>query len=287
MNLPRGCTSVALGLLIAIAVTGAKAQPQPPSAVSGAASGQAQPASSAAQSPLLVRVEQAGPIKLEQGSPKAWWDSLIAPVISALTALAGAFIGGSIAQRSSAATINQKANEAEVKEIRAKLDTFFGPFSVRLAEGRLLADDLRDRQPDKTTFRTLIKLLDPSWLPNLSPADRTIVTKIVENGHSLIALIRNSAGGVDPALSPYLARAATHFTMLKLAKDGKLENDASRFERYVFPKELDRVLALEVARLTDRANALQSKPTVAHGPMASLKIPEDLALPEWPSPERV
>jgi len=166
-----------------------------------------------------------------------------------------------------------------VKEIRTKLDGFYGPFVQRLEEGRLLANELRDRQPDKSTFRMLIKLLDPGWLKGTSPADRTIATEIVENGQILIALIRDKAGAVDPAISPYLARAATHFTVLKLAKDGALENDPQRFDRYVFPKELDEVLQLEVARLTNRANALQSKPTAAHGPMASLAIPMNLALP--------
>jgi hypothetical protein len=285
MRLSREHISFVLGLLLfALALTCAKAQPAP--AASGSVRTSALPASAAAPSPLLVRVEQAGPIKLEQGSPKAWWESLLAPVISALTALAGAFIGGSIAQRSSAATINQKANEAEVKDIRTKLDTFYGPFVQRLEEGRLLANELRDRQPDKGKFRTLIKLLDPDWLKHTSPADRTIVTEIVQNGQSLIGLIRDKAGAVDPALSSYLARAATHFTVLKLAKDGALENDPARFERYVFPKQLDDVLELEVKRLTKRANELQSKPTKAHGPMASLVIPKSLALPDWPSPVR-
>lgn len=284
MRVSRECFTFVLALLFALALTCAKAQPA--TDASGSARTTALPASAAAPSPLLVRVEQAGPIKLDQGPPKAWWESLLAPVLSALTALAGAFIGGSIAQRSSAATINQKANEVEAKEIRTKLDTFYGPFVQRLEEGRLLANELRDRQPDKGTFRTLIKLLDPDWLKNASPADRTIVTEIVENGQSLIGLIRDKAGAVDPALSPYLARAATHFTVLKLAKDGALENDPARFERYVFPKQLDDVLSLEVTRLTKRANELQSKPTRAHGPMASLTIPKNLELPDWPNPVR-
>jgi hypothetical protein len=284
MRVSREHFSFVLGLLFALALTCAKAQPA--LAASGSARTTALPASAATPSPLLVRVEQAEPIKLEQGPPKPWWDPLVAPAISALSALAGALIGGGIAQRSSAATINQKANEAEVKEIRTKLDTFYGPFVQRLEEGRLLANELRDRQPDKGTFRTLIKLLDPDWLKNASPADRTIVTEIVENGQSLIGLIRDKAGAVDPALSPYLARAATHFTVLKLAKDGALENDPTRFERYVFPKQLDEVLELEVTRLTGRANELQSKPTKAHGPLASLVIPKGLALPDWPSPVR-
>lgn len=285
MRSSREHISFVVGLLFALSLTCSNAQPAP--VASGNAHAAALPASAGAQSSLLVRVEQVGPIKLEQAPPKAWWDSLLAPVISALTALAGAFIGGSIAQRSNASTINQKANEVEAKEIRTKLDTFYGPFVQRLEEGRLLANELRDRQPDKGTFRTLIKLLDPDWLKNASPADRTIVAEIVENGKSLIGLIRDKAGAVDPALSPYLARAATHFTVLKLAKDGALENDPARFERYVFPKQLDDVLSLEVTRLTKRASELQSLPTNVHGPMAPLAIPKHLELPDWPNPLRL
>ncbi len=279
-QLPR-CALVAYVLVCYLTLPTAVAQ----TAASAAASS-SQRAVASTPAPLLVRVEQVAPLKMEPSASKSLWEVILPPVISALTALGGAFVGGWIGQRSSAATINQKNNEAELKEIRAKLDGFYGPFSRRSHEGELMALELRERQPDKATFRTLLKLLDPEWLKNASKADHTIVAEIVQNGAGLLALIRDKAGALEPSVSDYLARAAIHFTMLKLAKDGALENDPDRFERYVFPWQLDRVLKLEVARLNARADLLQSKPSETHLPLAALVIPTEFALPEWPRPLR-
>lgn len=280
LQLPR-CALVAYVLVCCLILPTAVAQ----TAASTAASSP-QSAVALASTPLLVRVEQAAPLKMEPSASKSFWEMILPPVISALTALGGALVGGWLGQRSSTATINQKNNEAELKEIRAKLDGFYGPFGRRSHEGALMALELRARQPDKVTFRTLLKLLDPEWLKNASKADQTIVAEIVQNGAGLLALIRDKAGALEPSVSDYLARAAIHFTMLKLAKDGALENDPDRFARYVFPWQLDKVLKLEIARLNARADLLQSKPSETHSPLAALAIPAEFALPEWPKPTR-
>lgn len=280
-----------IGLLAAILVVlaiwqpGAYAQTSPEQVRAGIPSATT-PASnpSTSKETLVVRVEQAAPLKLERGESKSIWEVILPPIISALTALGGAFIGGQIGLRSSAATINQKANEIELKELRSKLGEFYGPLRQRSEDGRLMADELRDRQPDKDTFRLLVKLLDPEWLRNASPSDRTIVSEIVQNGTEVLKLIREKAGAVDPAVSPYLTRAATHFTMLKLAKDGALDNDAIRFERYAFPWQLDDVVAAEVKRLSERADLLQSRPSEAHPPISALTLAKTLSLKPWPSP---
>ncbi|HEX3885400.1 MAG TPA: hypothetical protein VHW66_22290 [Stellaceae bacterium] len=146
--------------------------------------------------PVIVRVEQVPRIKLEPSAKPSGWERaapIVGPIISGLLALGGVWLGLKVgqantqktieaAQKTSDAAINQKANEAEQKEIQEKLDSFYGPYLQRSLENRLLALELRDRQPDKATFRTLIKLLDPAWLPGLSQADQTIVTEIVGNG---------------------------------------------------------------------------------------------------------
>lgn len=155
----------------------------------------------------------------------------------------------------------------------------------RSEENRLLALELRDRQPDKATFRTLLKLLDPEWFPSLPKADQTIVLEIVRNGEDLRALIRDKSGAVDAKLVPYLSRAGTHFTILKLAKDGALDNDPERFKRYVYPQQVDEVLNLEMVRLNGRMEQLQADPAKRHGPLAPLVIDEArLSLPTWPEP---
>lgn len=247
----------------------------------------------------MVRVEQVAPIKLEPGGDSSWWARLapiIAPLISGFTALGGAWLGLRVgqsntqktieaAQRNSEAAINQKASEAELKEIREKLDTFYGPYMQR-SENRLLALKLRDRQPDRVTFRTLLNLLDPAWFAGLAKADQTIVSEIVNNGIELRNLIREKSGAVDPAVLPYLARAGAHFTMLKLAKEGALANDPKRFERYVYPGQLDKVLAMDMARMQLHGETLLADPAKRHGPLTPLVIPPELALAPWPEPPR-
>jgi hypothetical protein len=114
----------------------------------------------------------------------------------------------------------------------------------------------------------------------------SIIGEIVGNGTDLRTLIRDKAGAVDPAVLPYLARAGTHFTMLKLAKEGALANDPRRFELYVYPAQLDEVLSMDVARLKRRGQTLQSGPSERHGPLEALVIPQALALAPWPEPPR-
>ena len=247
----------------------------------------------------MVRVEQVAPIKIEQAGA-SWWARLapiMAPLVSGFIALGGVWLGLRVGQsntqktidaalRTSEAAINQKASEAELKEIQGKLDTFYGPYMQRSEENRLLALELRARQPDPATFRTLLKLLDPAWFAGLSKSDQTIVNEIVNNGTELRNLVREKSGAVEPAVLPYLARAGAHFTMLKLAKEGALANDPQRFERYVYPGQLDKVLAMDMVRMKVRGETLQADPAKRHGPLTPLIIPPELALASWPEPPR-
>ncbi|HEX3885401.1 MAG TPA: hypothetical protein VHW66_22295 [Stellaceae bacterium] len=74
--------------------------------------------------------------------------------------------------------------------------------------------------------------------------------------------------------------------MLKLAKDGALDNDPERFQRYVYPQQIDTVLTSEVARLKLRIELLRADPTKRYPPLEALVIPPELALPPWPEPTR-
>ena len=88
------------------------------------------------QAPLVVRVEQVAPIQLEQAGASSWWARLapiMAPLVSGFIALGGVWLGLRVGQsntqktidaalRTSEAAINQKASEAELKEIQDKLD---------------------------------------------------------------------------------------------------------------------------------------------------------------------
>lgn len=179
----------------------------------------------------------------------------------------------------SEASTNQKANDSELAAIQARLDGFYGPYLQRSEENRLLADELRSRRPKG--FRTLLSLIEPGWLDAQPKADRTLIDEIVGNGAELRTMIRKRAGEVDASISPYLARAGTHFTVLALARAAALGDDPERFRRFVYPRQLDPVLRLDMARLRARAALLRSSLLVQHPASPGLEIPAELALEPW------
>jgi hypothetical protein len=205
-----------------------------------------------------------------------------APIIASLVAL----IASIVTFRASQNNLWQRVNDAEIQVIQNKLDTFYGPLIHRLESDHLLARDLRDRQPDKATYRLLIKLFDVSWKNALSSGDRVVVDEICAHAAKLEAFIYENAGLVDEEVSPYLVRATTHFRILYLANSGGLGGDAGRFARYVYPKHLDAVLRLEVSRLKQRMETLRNNPSKRPPAMPRLEISPDLELDPWPDPPR-
>jgi hypothetical protein len=210
------------------------------------------------------------------------WTTLLSSLAAALVGAGGALIVGLWSQRGIRRSLSQSVNAAELKDIETKLDTFYGPYMQRSETNRLLAEEFKSHQPDPKTFRTLKLLIDPDWRNRLSRSDQTIVGEIVKNDIALSKLIHEHAGLVDSHVLNYLSRAAVHFRFIELAFEGKLENLPKRFDAYVYPKQLDEVLRLEMRRLTDRCETLRRQATATLGPIPPLNIPANLALPAWP-----
>ena len=247
----------------------------------------ATPASAQAGKPPRPTTE--GPA-LPAAAQLSWWYN---PPILLTAALSGVIgLGGTalalcfgwlntrrtldVARATSEATINQKANEAELSAIQIKLDTFYGPYLQRSGENELLARELRGGRP--SGYRMLLSLVDPAWYGGLSKADATIVAEVVANGLELRTMIRERAGAVDPAVLPYLERAGSHFTLLHLAKQGALDGDPERFRRFAYPRQLDPVLRIDMERLRARAALLRSAPFARHEAAPRLAIPSEHAL---------
>ena len=251
---------------------------------------------SGASQPTVIRIEPIGPLHLAADKPPGWtyWVPIVGPVISGLLAFLGAWAGLRIAQRNTLQTVQasqktseaamwQKANETELRDIEEKLDKFYGPFSIRLKTDHQLAQDIRSRQP--AGYRLLVKLFDPLWLPGLSAGDRKLVELICEHAGILERLIAKNAGSMEKELIEYFSRASAHFRILQLAYQRELGEDPARFAAYVYPKELDTVLEIAMQRLNRRVADLRANPGAAPGPMPSLVIPKEYALPAWPDPE--
>jgi hypothetical protein len=192
------------------------------------------------------------------------------------------------ARTTNEATLWQKANETELKEIQDKLDGFYGPFLQMSSSNKLLAHEFRNRQPDSGRFRLIEKIFDKKWKDGLQPGDRAIVKEICQNAADLEKFILEKAAMVDEQLLPYLSRASAHFRILRLAHAGDLGEDPTNFLIYLYPYQLDNVLALQIDRLRARCEKLRAAPYTPPGSMAPLVIPRDKdhELPPWPSPAR-
>lgn len=71
---------------------------------------------------------------------------------------------------------------------------------------------------------------------------------------------------------------------MKLAADSKLDSDPPRYAHYVHPKQLDKVVDLEIGRIRDRIEKIRSQPMVLHPPAPELAIPAELKLDPWSAP---
>jgi hypothetical protein len=215
-------------------------------------------------------------------------------LISAITAIVALVVSYFVSSRTlraslanTEASIWQKANETEVKAIQDQLDGFFGPFMQMSEVNRLLSRDLRDRQADSATFLLLEKLFDREWLKNIPLGEKALVGEIAANAKTLREFISKNAKMVDLKIQPYLSRVSAHYRVLELAYEGKLGEDGKPFiDRYVFPRQIDEVLAFEVSRLERRRERLRSQPAKPAPPTEDLVIPEKLRLKEWVNPPR-
>ena len=179
---------------------------------------------------LNVRVESVPTVELK--SPSGGLKELAAPIVSLLSvviALIAVVYGKrsndraiAEAQRSNEATLWQKANETELKDIQGQLDEFYGPYQQLSEANDLMAQELRARQPDVEKYRMLVRVFDQVWLARLSAADRTIVREVCGNALKLETFIQDHAKMVDPQILPYLSRASAHFRILYLAHKGEL-----------------------------------------------------------------
>jgi hypothetical protein len=260
--------------------------PQAPPASPSAAAPIAPPNTLPVQLPGQLSIDWATPLRVERiDKPKEAginWGTVISSLVAASVGAGGALIVGLWSQRGIRRSLSLSVNASELKDLQTKLNTFYGPYMQRSEINRLLAEEFKSHQTDPVSFRTLTLLLDPAWRNRLSKSDQTIVGEIVKNDVALNALIHEHTGLVDSQVMNYLSRAGAHFRLIELAFEGQLENLPKRFDPYVYPKQLDEVLRLEIRRLTDRCENLRSKATEWTGAMPPLEIPNSLQLPPWP-----
>jgi hypothetical protein len=184
--------------------------------------------------------------------------------------------------RTSRQTTIQKANEAELESLQSKLDNFYGPYLQLSSTNRLIATDLKSHHTTTGQMRILLLLVDPDWKQNFTPGDIAFVEEILSIDAKLLDLIQEKSGLVSSAVQPYLWRAASHFRIMKLASEGKLDSDPARYAHYVYPRQLDKIIEMEINRIHGRIDLLRNDPMVQHPPADELRIPDNLKLSDWP-----
>ena len=118
-------------------------------------------------------------------------------------------------------------------------------------------------------------------MSGLDPASRGRGARIA--AHIVMSpTAKTTMGLVSSAVQPYLWRAASHFRIMKLAFQGKLDNDPQRYAHCVYPQQLDEIIELEIKRIHGRIDLIQSNPMLLHPPAAELAIPDHLKLSGWP-----
>jgi len=241
---------------------------------------------------MVVRVEALTPIKISSESGTPWYVTvgpMLGGIFSSVLALAGVLWSLKIAtdnakkstqaaQQTSDASIWQKANETELKDIQARLDGFYMPYSLLAKANKEFAKDVASRQPKPEEYRLLMQLFDKAWRDSLTDGDSKIIDIVCNNAEDLRKLISDKSGLANGALLEYLARASVHYRILNLAFKNELGTDAKRFEKYVYPRVLDDVLQLEMDRLDARAKQLRLKPSERPDLAPVLNIPTKFAL---------
>lgn len=223
---------------------------------------------------MVLKVRE--PIRIQSGSGL---NPLWTAVLSAAAALLGAVVGYIGTTRNARAAIIQKTNELEIESIERRLTEFVGPFLHLSEENKILAAELKRKQPGGADFRTLTALLTDGWLDGLSAGDRNLLDAVVANGRELRRLISEKGGSaVSLELMPYFSKASAHFRLLELAASGSLDKDPARYSGYVYPRQLDGIMLEEQKRLHDRRETLRSQPDKQHPAMPALVIPNNLRL---------
>lgn len=149
--------------------------------------------------------------------------------------------------------LNAKTKEEERTEINKKLSEFYGPFT-QLSHKSLMIYRLFTKDK-KRHYQTLSELLNGT---QFSGNDKVLLEQIILINKQLEELIINKSGYVeDFELRQLLAKAATHFNVMKLAFDGTIKGEKDRFEEYLYPRELSDKINEDIDKLNRRLKELK------------------------------
>ncbi len=136
---------------------------------------------------------------------------------------------------------NEKRKEQR-QDIHKKLNEFYGPFLQLRKKSDILYDRFqkihREKDPKFSTLRSLMK--GEVFEGN----DNVILNEIIKIGGKCEDLIHSKAGLIDDSnlREVILPKLTTHFLILRMAYEGKFDNEIQRFDDLTFPIEVDSLI---------------------------------------------
>jgi hypothetical protein len=152
----------------------------------------------------------------------------------------------------------KKGLEDEQKEIYKKLNEFYGPLSLLRGKSeqiyRIFSERFKKENPD---FRTLHYIMSNDESA-FTEDEHALLKQILEIGTKVEDLVITKSGLIDDIeLRSLLSRLLTHTSILKLAYEGNLKGDSSKFDLATFPRDLDKLITKKVDELKVRLEEIK------------------------------
>lgn len=191
---------------------------------------------------------------IEQASSgKDFWDLLgdIGPTLLGIAGLWLAFAG--IVRPIRASRIQNR-----ITQLETRLNNFYGPYFHLRRKSALLYDKLKQPYLNEAGFSVLRKVFSGH---KFTGNDALLIQEIIAIGEQCEDLIAKNSGYIDAGnlRDDLLPRVSIHYRILKLAFEGKITPDLSRFGDMTFPIEIDVALRSAIKSIEDEKQQLEDK----------------------------
>lgn len=132
-------------------------------------------------------------------------------------------------------------------KVRHELENFYYPVLELLRKNKILYEVFTNNKGNN--FRTLTELIKGS---HFSLNDKALLDEIIEIDNEINTLFFKYKHIIkdERQLSDVINNASVHFTLMKMAYEGKIKMEESRFSNYVFPRDLEENIEKKVTELT-------------------------------------
>lgn len=207
------------------------------------------------------------------------WPTIIASIISGLASIFAIVIGGrntrkalDTSRQNNDDNLQNNVREDRKSDIYMMLNELYGPLDLLKQKStqlyRIFSDSRAKNYPvdNPTKFSLVIFLLlrnqyNPSEMPPeylLSKNDSALIAQIVMIGTQSDKLLRSKAGLIDDSnlRNNLIPKLSKHYTILKLAYEGKIAGDIERFSDSMYPREMDELIREKIVQLENELKTL-------------------------------